>query len=294
MKSVRLFVFVLSLLFGLGSSAFAQFTIIGKLTPSSNSVTKVMQKAGCNTDWIFQVLQDSNIQVTQLRHLPMGQQVTLNANSCTDEPPAQTAHMSAIILRMDAVTGQVQEVKKENVVLRQSASVATTRLEGVKRENEGLQLQKQTLQKELKEATQHPKVGVRNVGGYGRRMLALAVFAGLVMGGVSTWFVTRIPKNSLVLPAHMEVTRNGKNYVFTLVGAGEAVPGSGNIIGKYKCPSCSEKNLFGREENLVRHLDSAHPAERIETQVDSSLVADQPAGDFRLELDDLDGAPGRR
>jgi hypothetical protein len=289
MKHMRVFGFLLCLLFGWGSSAFAQLTKIGKLTPSNNSVTKVMESAGCNTGWIFQVLQDSDIQVTQLRHLPEGQEVVLFANSCLTEPPPVVAHMSAIILRMDAVTGQVQKTEKENVVLRRSVSTLGHSLESARRENGQLSIEKKTLEGKLLEVEQ-AKPSVIAPGRFGLKAVTIVGVAGFAVGLLIMWFVmdARYPKGSFFYPPMMKIKEGGKEYVFTFAGASEATAGSGNFIGKYKCPLCSERNIFGRDENLRRHLSSAHPAERVESVVDPSLSQESRPDtnhEFDLELD---------
>jgi hypothetical protein len=287
MKSVRLFVLVLSLLFGLGSSAFAQFTIIGKLTPSNNSVTKVMESAGCNTRWIFQVLQDSDIKVTELRHLPTGQKVVLQANSCKDDPPAQVAHMSEIVLRMDAVTGQVQKTEKENITLRASASEAVARLESVKQENNQLKTQKKALETKLDKAVHVPPQVITTGGtGYGVREIGLASLGGLVVGLVIMGLAmrNRKPQNTVSFPRIWNIRENGEDNVFTLVGAIETTPGSGNFVGKYKCPHCFERNISGVDRNMRTHLSQQHSKKRIETIVDPSLV-ERPLTDLDQVFD---------
>ncbi len=271
MKSMRVIVVFLGLILGLGNCAFAE-TSLGKLTRRDNSVTKVMLKAGCSLGWLSQVVADSGINPTKLRHLDVGQKVVIGG-SCKGEAPASVHNLSNMLMKVDMAGSRGPDLQPEVARLKGELGATSTRLASVLAERDRLKSQVGKLEAELSIARRpKPEVPAKAAAGPSYRVFGLSILVALALGGTVAYFwLSHLARNEVSFPASWKLREDGKEYEFTLVGAAEGVPGSGNIIGRYKCPMCPEKNLFGRDRNLRGHVREKHATERVVVNVDPQL-----------------------
>jgi hypothetical protein len=240
----------------------ATLRILGKLTPAHNSVLEVMAKAGCDDGWLAQVLKDSKINPAQVRSLPIGRKIYFRG-SCKAEPTKKMRAASHMIAVRDSRGSTIQILKKKVTAL----EAKNTKID-----------------KQLKEAAQSTRLGdkitklsdqlaaptpvtvvyprkklesILAIAGEIASILAL----GILVYGLIFWPRSKppVPENpnrvSFDKTWHLDI--DGKPWNFDLVAV-EPEPVTGTLLGRYKCPECGERNLFGRERNFLIHVRTKH------------------------------------
>jgi len=273
-RKLRLLVVAAGFIVCLQGRADAQSPqLLGILTRTDNSVTKVMQRAGCEFGWLSQILADTGINPAKTRFLPVGQKVFLRGGLCKNTPPEHVANLSRMFLRIDLNAKQTQALQAEMIMLRGSASGITAKLESVVVENTKLKRQIISLERELAKA----KTAIadsKSDQGFNLQTLGSVGLLGFLSGFVLLYAIfSRLNRSKQSFPSKWTIKEDNRVYEFILVGAGETISGSGHLIGKYKCPLCSENNLFGRDRNLRTHIGEKHVQERITMHIDPSLRA---------------------
>ncbi len=222
----------------------------------SNKVIKVMKEAGCNMGWYAQVLIDSGTGPVQLSG---------GNKACKQEPPAEIAKVSEMLLRAEASSKQTQDFRKEISDLKRVLAEKETEVRKPQAEIERPIASAPVVTTITRTITQNDSRVILATG-------LASFFLGLSLA-ILYYSMSRTRKSTIQL-ARVRIIRDlGKTYQFILVGAGETTPGSGVIVGKYKCLKCSEKNLFGPDQKLVDHLREKHPEERITWEIDPALVS---------------------
>jgi hypothetical protein len=252
----------------LATPAAAEKTkLLGTLSPAKNSVLKVMTKAGCQEGWLGQVLKDSKIKPSHVRNLPVGRKVYFRG-SCKAEPPNTVKATSHTIALRDARVGTILTLKKEVATLQQKRNIADKQLKETATENTRLSNALLNLSESLT-----PKAPVTIVPP--RKMESTAILVGaiasvLTLAAVIFGLVLRqkSEKPKVDDPNLASFKRNwpeeidGKTWNFQLVAV-EPEPGTTNLLGRYKCPECSERNIFGRKQNFLIHARTKHRDENL-------------------------------
>ncbi len=270
----------------LGSTASAQnLETLGTLDRTRNSVSAVMKNAGCDLGWLSAVVEDSGINPSDLRHLPVGQPVKIKEGRCKTAPPALVNDLSSLLLRLDSLPELSQELQKEYRAIQKSASALLA-------ENSLAQNARKTLEEKssnLEQRLSQSRTGARtqaNLDASTWRMIGMGTMAGVALTLLLTIpFVRKARKQSITsvktdevdtitFPSPWVLKEKDRPYSFKFVGASPH-PETGEMLGRYMCPLCSEKNLFGREFNLRQHLAKKHAGEL------SDHVAHTPLHDTR-------------
>lgn len=245
----------------------------GALSRKQNSVSKVMDNAGCRMGWLSKVLSDSHIKPSQLRRLPVGQKVIMHG-SCKEEPPASIADLSRMIIQVELSTLNNRKFKKEIETLLTSYKQLEIKASETAATNTNLRDKIDGLKNEIASQVKVLENAIttsKNVP-FPLDMLLLSALTGVLFGVAGTWvYSTKKSKGEFHFPRSMSIAVDGTTHTFDFVGAGEPSPGSTSMIGKYKCPLCHERNLYGRESNLRAHIFKAHPQTRSSMGVDDSL-----------------------
>jgi hypothetical protein len=238
--------------------------LLGTLSRENNSVTKVMQKAGCDFSWLSQVIADSGISVSELRRLPIGQKVLINSFACSEPARGTVATYSAILLKsesrqvsipsLQAKIAELETSKRQlladNGRLNDRLSKATYNLSALERQGE--------------ELSKRPPTVIENTSRFPWYAYTLFGFgACLFLAGISTW---KTEKMRYSFPREKKVVIDGINHIFRFVDVSLSNEGP---EGRYRCPLCNENHILAK--NVELHLRKSHPGLRLDVSVDPSL-----------------------
>jgi hypothetical protein len=242
--------------------------LLGKLSETDYSVTRVMLTAKCDLGWLSKVVADSNLPPTTLRKLPTGQEIFFSG-SCEAQPPVEVLAQSKILLRLDRSYGQSRAPKVEVNKLHQELTMKTAEYDRVFTKNNQLNSQVKALETELAQARKELETEIKLAKGFNTSSLVSFLFLGVQLTGFGMYFGykrkrdinrninnVRPDSNDLVFPKTWNLKESDKDYTFSFFRAEETSQGSGTFVGKYKCPCCSERNVTGRDQNLRKHIQT--------------------------------------
>lgn len=250
--------------------------LLGTLTKSRNSVTKVMLRAGCDFGWAHQVLVDSNIDSSKVRELPVGQRVYLRKGSCKESPPAQTAALSRTLL-YGGDENAASDRSEEIAALKSQLSDLRIAFDSVTSENSGLKLRIIDAEHKLAEAVKIQALAPpASSFQFSALSLGLAALGALVIALAAVYFIFGRHReqgtgNLLEFEERRIVEEDGEIFEFVWASAERDAKNNGRIVHKYKCPRCSENNIHGWEKNLRAHAKK-HPREQLVVTVDPALT----------------------
>lgn len=72
--------------------------LLAIVTRSQRSALEILQRERCDTGWLSQLLEDSNLTGSDWRKLPLGTKLYLNTLSCKAPPPKEVAESTSSLL----------------------------------------------------------------------------------------------------------------------------------------------------------------------------------------------------
>lgn len=246
--------------------------VIGRLA-KGEGVSHVLVRAGCSLDYLSQAVAESGLDLTELRRLPVGQEIALTAN-CKVEPSVQVAQLSGMIVKTDFGLSQTEKLRNELVELQNRVTAETAKAAVMATANAELQKQVQSLEQQLAEIKNAKTTASteKESNQSNWKQLAISSTTGIIPGGIVAYLLLLwLNAGKVSFPTAIKIKEDGQVHIFPLVAVEETAQGSSVFIERYRCPYCPEKNLKGKIGNLRTHIYRVHPEKRVTMETDPSL-----------------------